>query len=81
MKAQEYSLTIADKHNLESGVHKATIFDNALKLAFFKDGKLIKTVSLSPDRASFCRTLEATKAKISLICNRLDIDESITLFI
>lgn len=76
MKAQEYSLTIADKHNLESGVHKATIFDNALKLAFFKDGKLIKTVSLSPDRASFCRTLEATKAKISLICNRLDIDES-----
>ena len=76
MEAQAYSLTIAGKDNLESGVHKAVIFDNALELAFFKDGKLIKTASLAPDRASFYRTLEATKAKITLICKRLDIDES-----
>lgn len=76
MKAQAYSLTIANKESLESGVHKATIFDNALELAFFKDNKLIKMVTLSPNRASFSSTLEATKAKISLICKRLNIDET-----
>ncbi len=76
MEAQAYSLTIAGKESLESGVYKAVIFDNALELAFFKNGKLIKTASLAPDRASFYRTLKATKAKIKLICKRLDIDES-----
>ena len=76
MEAQAYSLTIAGKENLEYGVHKAVIFNNALELAFFKNGELIKTASLAPDRASFYRTVELTKAKIKLICKRLDIDDS-----
>jgi len=76
MDTQTYTLRIAGKNNLESGAHKAVIFDDTLELAFFKNGKLIKTANLAPDRASFYRTLEATKAKIKLICKRLDIDES-----
>ena len=76
MDKQIFSLTIADKENLEAGVHQAVIFNDVLELAFFKEGQLIKTVSLAPDRASFYRTLEATKAKITLISKRLDIDES-----
>jgi len=76
MDAKKYSLTISGSNSLERGVHKAVIFDDALELAFFENGKLIKTASLAPDRASFYRTLEATKAKIKLISNRLGTDES-----
>ena len=76
MEEKTYSLTIAGKQSLEEGVHKAVIFDDALELAIFKDGELIKTASLAPDRASFYRTIEATKAKIKLLCSRLGIEES-----
>lgn len=76
MEEQAYSLTIADTANLENGVHKSVILNDTLELVFFRDHDEIYRTSLAPDRASFYRTLEATKAKISLICNRLDIDES-----
>jgi len=76
MEAQAYTLTIAGKDSLEHGVHKAVIFNDTLELAIYKDGKLIKTANLAPDRASFYRTLKATKAKIKLICQRLGINET-----
>ena len=72
---KKYSLQIAGKTNLHEGIHKAVIFDNALELVLFKDNKIIHRVSLSPDRASFHRTLQNTKDKISLICKRLNISE------
>ncbi len=76
MGGQNIKLTIAGKDNLESGVHKAVIFDDALELVFSQNNDVIKTVSLAPDRASFYRTLEATKAKIKLVSNRLKIDDA-----
>ena len=76
MDSKSYSLTIAGKECLESGVHKAVIFKDVLELAFFENDQLIKTASLAPDRASFFRTIDATKAKIKLICKRLGIDET-----
>jgi len=76
MEKQAIRLTIAGKDNLESGVHKAVIFDDALELVFSQHGEIIKSASLAPDRASFYRTLEATKAKIKRISDRLGINES-----
>ena len=74
-----YYLQIAEKNNLHHGVHQAVVFDDALELVFYKDdiaeSNIIKQVSLAPDRVSFSRTLEATKTKICLICERLEIDE------
>lgn len=76
MDSKTVKLTIAGKDNLESGVHKAVIFDDCLELIFSQSDEIIKTVSLAPDRASFYRTIEATKAKIKLLSSRLGIDES-----
>ena len=76
MEEPTYKLTIAGRDNLENGVFKAIVFEDALELAFFKNNTLIKTANLAPDRASAYRTLEATKAKIKLICQRLGIDQS-----
>ena len=76
MDTQTIKVTIAGKECLESGVHKAVIFDDALELVFSQNNKVIRTASLAPDRASFYRTLEATKAKIKLISRRLGIDEN-----
>mgnify|MGYP007071951573 CR=1 FL=1 len=42
MDEKKYSLNIAGKQSLEEGVHKAVIFDDALELSFFEDGKLIR---------------------------------------
>ena len=72
---KRYSLQIAGKTNLHDGIHKAVIFDDALELVLYEDNKVIQRVSLSPDRASFERTLRNTKDKISLICQRLNINE------
>ena len=76
MSEQTIKVTIAGEDNLESGVLKAVIFDDALELVFSQDDKVIKTASLAPDRASFYRTQEATKAKIKLIAERLGINDS-----
>jgi hypothetical protein len=76
MPSPDYRLEIAGKINIHQGVHKAVIFDDALSLKFFENDLEIKQVSLSPDRASFSRTLERTQEKITLVCNRLGINEA-----
>ncbi len=73
--SNKYTLQISGTSNLHKGVHKSVVFDEILELTFFENNKQIKHVSLSPDRTSFNRTLQHTKEKITLICQRLGIDE------
>lgn len=70
-----YTLTIAGSSSLHDGAHKASIYDNSLELIFSKNDEIIKQVNLATDRTSFSRTLEATKNKVALICERLGINE------
>ena len=70
-----YQLLIAGTPSLQEGVHKATIKYPSVELTFLKDGAVIKRASLSADRVSFGRTIEATQDKIELICHRLGITE------
>ena len=69
-------LTIAGTLSLQKGVHKAAVHHNSVELVFSKSGGVCKKVSLAADRTSLYRTLEATKAKVDLVCQRLGIDES-----
>ena len=71
-----YRLSIADSDHLQRGVHRSLLFYDKLELVFFENDQEIKRASLSPDPVSFHNTLLATQAKITLICNRLGIDES-----
>jgi len=74
MSAQ-YKLTIAGMPSLQKGIHLATVRHNSVDLVFTKDGEIVRQANLAADRTSLYRTLEATKAKIGLICQRLGIDE------
>ena len=47
MNKQTISLTIAGKDNLESGVQKAVIFDDALELIFSQNGQIKVPVGLT----------------------------------
>lgn len=76
----QYSLQIAEQNNIHKGVHKAVIFADVLELVFFENDKEIKRVSLSPDRASFSRTLDRTEKKIILMCKRLGINKDQLLY-
>jgi len=71
----KYRLIIANSEHLQRGVHRALLFYDKLELCFLENDKEIKRVSLSPDPVSFHNTLVNTQAKISLICERLGIDE------
>jgi hypothetical protein len=76
-KTHQYQLTIADDKNLQRGVYKAVLFYDTVTLRFFKNNQEMKCVSLSPDRVSFAITLQQTQAKISLICQRLGVNEAL----
>ena len=69
-------LTIAGTPSLHKGVHKAAVGLDRVELVFSQHGEVLKRASLAADRTSLYRTLEATKEKIDLICQRLGIDES-----
>ncbi|HIO91759.1 MAG TPA: hypothetical protein EYG68_02810 [Leucothrix mucor] len=73
--SSHYKLTIAGTNSLQQGVHKAAISHDSIELVVSKNNKIIKQVNLAADRTSLYRSLEATKAKIDLICQRLGIDE------
>ncbi len=72
--SSKYNLTISGNSHLQRGVHHAALFHDCIELIFFKDGKQLKKITLSSDPSSLTRSLEATRNKISLICNRLGID-------
>lgn len=69
-------LTISGFDHLQRGVYRSLLFYDTLELIFFQGDKEIKRVSLSPDPVSFHNTLLSTQAKITLICDRLGLDES-----
>jgi len=69
-------LTIAACDHLQRGVHKGAISGGVIELVFYSDNNIIKRASLSADRTSLYRSVEATKDKITLFCKRLGIDES-----
>ena len=75
-----YSLSVGGTPHFQKGVHQAAVTSGVLALAFYKDNELIKQVNLSTDRTSLSRTLEAAKNKISLMCERLNLDESILVY-
>jgi len=70
-------LTIAGTPSLHKGVHKAATSLDSVELVFTcrKSGGVCSKVNLAADRTSLYRTLEATKAKIELVCKRLGIKE------
>jgi hypothetical protein len=72
----QYHLTIAGADNLQQGIYKAVLFYDTVELVVYKNNEEIQRASLSPDRVSFAATQQNTQDKISLICQRLDIDES-----
>ncbi|MCF6189674.1 MAG: hypothetical protein L3J51_04275 [Cocleimonas sp.] len=72
----EITLTIAGTPSLQQGVHKAATSLDSVELVFSrKSGGVCSQVNLAADRTSLYRTLEATKAKIELVCQRLGIEE------
>ncbi len=72
----EYQLKIAGCDSLQRGVHKGAVFGGVIDLVVYKNGQEIKAANLAADRTSLFRSLESTKDKITLICQRLAIDES-----
>ena len=70
-------LTIAGTPSLHEGVYKAATSLDSVELVFTcrKSGGVCSKVNLAADRTSLYRTLEATKAKIELVCKRLGIEE------
>ncbi len=71
-----YSVHIAGDPHLERGIYRAAVYNkNKVELVFLKNGEPIKTVSLSAGQRSIFATLQCTKDKIALFCNRLGIDE------
>lgn len=73
--SHNYTLKIAGSTNLERGVYMAAIFKNKIELAFFKDGEVIKTASLSSGQTNLSNSLQKTKDKVALFCQRLGIEE------
>lgn len=71
-----YTLSIAGCDSLYRGVYKSCIAKGWIDLTISKNDKTLTQASLATDRTSFERTIETTKAKINLICNRLGIQES-----
>lgn len=69
-------LTIAGSDHLQRGVHKGAISGGVIELIFYQNDEVIKTASLSADRTSLYRSVEATKDKITLFCQRLGVDEA-----
>jgi len=76
----KYRLVIANSDHLHRGVHRALLFYDKLDLIFFENDTEIKHVSLSPDPVSFHNTLLRTQAKISLLCDRLGINEAALVY-
>ena len=76
MLNNKYHLTIAGTDNLQQGVYKAVLFYDTVELIIYKNNQENQRASLSPERVSFATTLQNTQDKISLLCQRLDIDES-----
>jgi len=70
-----YSLKIAGNANFERGVCHSAIFKNTVELVFYKDGKEVRTASLSAGQTSLSNTFQNTKDKIVLFCQRLNIEE------
>ena len=70
-----YKLIISGTPHFQRGVYKATASQANIELVFFRDDEKIKAVKLSVDQISFNRSLENTKNKITLLCNRLGINE------
>ncbi len=68
-------LTIAGTSSLHKGIHIAAVYHDCVELVFSKNGETIKTASLAADRTSLYQTLEETKNKITLMCQRLGVDE------
>ena len=72
---KKYSIQIANISHFERAIYKSVLFYDELEICFFENDKRIKRVSLSPSRISFDDTLKAAKDKVSLICQRLGINE------
>ncbi len=74
----KYTLTIINESSLYKGIYKAAVGNGCVELVFSEthSGQTIKKVSLAASRTSLQQTLLMTKAKIDLICRRLDIEES-----
>ena len=68
-------LTIAGFNNIHKGVYDASIKNGVVELVFSRNGEIITKASLGADRVSFYQTLIATEKKITMLCNRHDIDE------
>ncbi|RTZ66687.1 MAG: hypothetical protein DSZ29_02410 [Aquificaceae bacterium] len=75
----KYTLSITSHDNFYRGVYKAVLFYDQIELIFFEEIdstlKQVKCVSLAPDRVSFFNSLQNTRDKIKLICQRLGIEE------
>jgi len=71
-----FQLMISGSSHLQRSVYKAAISFNYISLVFLKDGIEVRRVNLSADPTSLYRSIEATKAKISLICQRLGVNET-----
>ena len=62
--------------NLQRGVYKGAVSGGIIELIFKQGDAIVRRVSLSADRTSLSRSLQMTREKVDLICQRLDITES-----
>lgn len=68
-------LTISGYSNLNKGIWEASVKNGVIELIFSKDGKTLTKASLAADRVSFYKSLTKTQEKITLLCNRHNINE------
>lgn len=73
--SHNYSLKIAGNSHLERGLYQAAIYKNKVELVFYKDNEIIQVANLSAAQTALSNSLQHTKDKISLFCQRLNIDE------
>lgn len=69
------TLTISGYSNIYKGIQEATIHTGVIELIFFRKGKILTKASLAADSVSLRKSLTNTQEKITLLCNRYNIDE------
>jgi len=69
------TLTISGHSNIYKGIQEATIHTGVIELIFFRKGKILTKASLANDSMSLHKSLRKTQEKISLLCNRHNINE------